>query len=618
MKKMICMMAVFVLLFCTVCAAANRVEIAFCVGESTLTINGEAVTVEKPYVVGAGVTLVPVRVITEAFGAEVGWEAETKTIKLSYPDVDILLQIDNPIAEVNQQATTLLSAPELTANGFTMVPLRFISETFGATVGYDAATGKITVVKEESFSSETVTGGVQSLYVGDSYYGWRMEQPEGMTMDERSFDGTMTAFSTASEEGFGIVILVGTTPKDYNFNADYIEAKNSVGTGKTLVKIDKKEENGVQEINLHLKDKKSYAIQRKLVKGGYAYQVVAFFSNEDAAQRDAWIKTVESFTAEYREEETHDLSNVKNGMRRFSAEDVNFSIDVPEDFVMMSEADAVNYFVFSSASPEDDYSHIYVQIYSKSDVGGAGQMAERDYELTKTRSNPEVVRVKSALGEKVYGTISGYLYEVYKNLAHADAELYDFFFEKGDYVYNVSIELKNPKGEALAQTLYESISADEIDTEKVGVLLRNSPEETLYTVKEGDYAISVPDAYTQVEDGDLEFYGKTNGVYVSFEFDEDSEATFTMAKNVLRNLQDGVKDGGSVIVDKTREVEINGVKYATMTFSEKVDGEIYYYQYFIGIKNRHVCTVITAYPEEFYAEDSQKQVLKMVGSISVE
>ena len=42
----------------------------------------QQITVEKPYVVGDGVTLVPIRVVTEAFGAEVGWVSETKTVTL--------------------------------------------------------------------------------------------------------------------------------------------------------------------------------------------------------------------------------------------------------------------------------------------------------------------------------------------------------------------------------------------------------------------------------------------------------------------------------------------------------------------------------------------------------
>ena len=68
--SMLVALLVFVSLFSSfgVYAQSEKVEIKFTVGESTLVINGQNVEVEKPYVVGVGVTLVPVRVITEAFG----------------------------------------------------------------------------------------------------------------------------------------------------------------------------------------------------------------------------------------------------------------------------------------------------------------------------------------------------------------------------------------------------------------------------------------------------------------------------------------------------------------------------------------------------------------------
>ena len=112
MKKFI---SILVLAICTLGIFAQAaeipetVEISFKVGDETLIINSVETTVEKPYVVGVGVTLVPLRVITEAFGAEVVWDGETKSITLTYPDVNILLQINNPLAEVNGIAETLLS-----------------------------------------------------------------------------------------------------------------------------------------------------------------------------------------------------------------------------------------------------------------------------------------------------------------------------------------------------------------------------------------------------------------------------------------------------------------------------------------------------------------------------
>lgn len=130
----------------SVFAENENVEISFKVGDSILNINGTPTEVETPYVVGAGTTLVPLRVITEAFGSQVEWEGTTQTITLTYPDVNIVLQIDNIVANVNDRSENLPEAPALSENGVTMVPLRFISEEFGADVKYDE--GLITIIKE--------------------------------------------------------------------------------------------------------------------------------------------------------------------------------------------------------------------------------------------------------------------------------------------------------------------------------------------------------------------------------------------------------------------------------------------------------------------------------------
>lgn len=63
----------------------NKVEIAFNVGDSILKINGIETEVETPYVTENNTTLVPLRVITEAFGAKVDWDGDTQKITLTYP-----------------------------------------------------------------------------------------------------------------------------------------------------------------------------------------------------------------------------------------------------------------------------------------------------------------------------------------------------------------------------------------------------------------------------------------------------------------------------------------------------------------------------------------------------
>ena len=184
----------------------EKVEISFKVGDSTLMINGVATAVETPYIAGAGTTLVPLRVITEAFGARVTWVNETKEIILEYPDVNITLQIGNLNAKVNDHTEILPEAPVLSPNGVTMVPLRFISETFGATVGYDNATAAITVVKETTDSGDTISSSTDLPKIGDSYWGWSMMTPSSLMMTDRHLDGGHTLFE--GEDDFTLSINI--------------------------------------------------------------------------------------------------------------------------------------------------------------------------------------------------------------------------------------------------------------------------------------------------------------------------------------------------------------------------------------------------------------------------
>ena len=116
----------------------EEVSISFTVGSKELDINDKKVEVEiAPYIVGEGTTLVPLRVISEAFGAKVGWDGETQTVMIVDSDTQIILQIGNKTAFVNGEAVEMEEAPELLGSGVTTVPLRFVSETFKAEVNWD-------------------------------------------------------------------------------------------------------------------------------------------------------------------------------------------------------------------------------------------------------------------------------------------------------------------------------------------------------------------------------------------------------------------------------------------------------------------------------------------------
>jgi hypothetical protein len=116
------------------------------IGKNIAMIDGIPVPLDVPPIILNGRTMVPIRFISEAFGAEVQWDAETRTVRIYFEKTftRVTLQINNTIARINDKIVTL-DAPPTIKNGRTMVPIRFISEAFGATVDWDNATRTVTI-----------------------------------------------------------------------------------------------------------------------------------------------------------------------------------------------------------------------------------------------------------------------------------------------------------------------------------------------------------------------------------------------------------------------------------------------------------------------------------------
>ncbi|WP_423244334.1 copper amine oxidase N-terminal domain-containing protein [Desulfallas thermosapovorans] len=83
-----------------------------------------------------GRVLVPLRSIMEALGASVQWDAGTETITAQKQGLVISLKISSKTGYCNNKPVSL-DTPAKIKNGRTMVPARFVSESFGSTVQWD-------------------------------------------------------------------------------------------------------------------------------------------------------------------------------------------------------------------------------------------------------------------------------------------------------------------------------------------------------------------------------------------------------------------------------------------------------------------------------------------------
>jgi len=601
--------------------SAEKVEISFSVGDDTLQINGTGVQVEKPYIAGVGVTLVPLRVITEAFGATVEWVAETQTILLSYPDVKIVLQINNPVAEVNGKAEALLYPPELTANGFTMVPLRFISETFGATVSFDEATSRITVLKESvSQEGSLVQGAIEESRVGDSYYKWSMDTPVGMEMIERSFDGIHTAFQ--KDENNTIEIIIMPTEKDYDFERDFSGIKQTL-QNMTLVAADKDTSDANKKtMHFQAKDKSTFIDFWMYVTKDFTYSVAGSFDAADTETRTEGSRILKSFDLSFTNSDTYDLSNVKDGYRTFHAESMNFKINVPRNFYMSSSEDIENEFTFRSLDLDDDVSLISVGIYSASAVGSAKELAEKDYNHNKNLLNPELATF-SAIKEQIYTNFKSFEYTNEIHCKSEDSYKRDVFFSLGSYVYNVSVtsKLPDPMAASTVNAILNSIVLERIDSDAVGILMRNDMEtDGFYTVEGTKFTMQVPATYSEVSNtGDsVLLMDNRTATLMQIDVEYSDGAQFKDVMDFARSRERELKTDKEVtILKSTEQIKLDDARFSELLYVTETEDSKSYTREMIGMKNWQVLFVTVIYNELTYGKTLLKETDEMLKSIVI-
>ncbi len=108
----------------------------------TVTLNGEKIdcaSYGQEAEIVEGRTLVPLRAIFESLGASVEWDGETKTVTSVLGETEIKLTAGEKALYKNGEMLEL-DVPAQIMNGRTMVPVRAISESFGVTVVWDKET----------------------------------------------------------------------------------------------------------------------------------------------------------------------------------------------------------------------------------------------------------------------------------------------------------------------------------------------------------------------------------------------------------------------------------------------------------------------------------------------
>jgi hypothetical protein len=111
-----------------------------------IMVKGKHLGFDTPPVIKAGRTLVPVKALVQAFGAQVEWDPVLQKVTITKDKMIMVLTLGETEVLVNGDSVQL-DVPAQAMNGRTVVPLRFIAETMNFVVTYED--GDITVEDAE-------------------------------------------------------------------------------------------------------------------------------------------------------------------------------------------------------------------------------------------------------------------------------------------------------------------------------------------------------------------------------------------------------------------------------------------------------------------------------------
>lgn len=102
----------------------------------TLKINGSPVSGIYPAMLWNDSTIVPLRAVMEALDCSVKWDDPTQTVTITKGETEIKFSIDSDVMTVGGEKRNM-SAPALLIGELTYIPLRAVSEALGASVGWE-------------------------------------------------------------------------------------------------------------------------------------------------------------------------------------------------------------------------------------------------------------------------------------------------------------------------------------------------------------------------------------------------------------------------------------------------------------------------------------------------
>ncbi len=124
------------------------------VADITVTLDGNVLEFDQNPIIVNSRTMVPLRAIFESLGATVEWDQDTQTVTSVKGDTTISMTIGKAEMKKNEEVIVLDVAPQIVGNR-TLVPVRAVAESFNCIVDWDGETQTV-IIKSDDTKTETL------------------------------------------------------------------------------------------------------------------------------------------------------------------------------------------------------------------------------------------------------------------------------------------------------------------------------------------------------------------------------------------------------------------------------------------------------------------------------
>lgn len=133
----------------------------------SIIVKGVNVKFDTPPVIKDGRTLIPVKALSQAFGAEVQWIAAERKVIITKGDKKIVLTLDSNKIYVNG-VEQVIDVPAMSINSRTVVPLSFILNQLGLKVNWNPNSRDIEIEDPDDSNPVDNTSGSAIVVTGSA------------------------------------------------------------------------------------------------------------------------------------------------------------------------------------------------------------------------------------------------------------------------------------------------------------------------------------------------------------------------------------------------------------------------------------------------------------------